>query len=274
MATPVVLHIYDVTGHDAITGVNKALKLIGTGAFHGGVEVYGTEWSFGYCEDGSGVFSCPPRGCDAHSFRQSVDMGATALTEAQVNGLIQRMTAEWPGTGYDLLRRNCCTFSDTLCVELGVGHAPAWVNNLAGAGATLDDGFQAAHTKAKLAAIMAAAKAGEIDEQYNVSSTAQAKARDVLEATKALDGKYKVTATAQAAAITAGYAAASAAKTAGAKLVELDKQHGVSDKARQLDEQHQVTSKVGQAANAAVAGIGSLFSKLSVGSSSVSVPKK
>eukprot|EP00931_Biecheleriopsis_adriatica_P040856 TRINITY_DN23400_c0_g1_i1.p1 TRINITY_DN23400_c0_g1~~TRINITY_DN23400_c0_g1_i1.p1 ORF type:complete len:180 (-),score=28.47 TRINITY_DN23400_c0_g1_i1:236-748(-) len=127
MPVPVILHIYDVTGHEVVTGVNEKLRLLGTGAFHGAVEVYGQEWSFGYCEEGTGVFSCPPRGCSAHSFRESVSMGETSKTETEVFEIIAQFENEWPGSGYDLLRRNCCSFSDEFCVQLGVGHIPAWV---------------------------------------------------------------------------------------------------------------------------------------------------
>lgn len=90
------LRIYDVTGAEArvprfvclqvackkvVSGLNRLCRVIGTGAFHAGVEawhevpaavekpnkgvelaageqVYGLEWSFGFTDDGSGVFSC------------------------------------------------------------------------------------------------------------------------------------------------------------------------------------------------------------------------
>ena len=32
---------------------------------------------------------------------------------AQVAELISELAEEWPGTEYDLLHRNCCTFADT-----------------------------------------------------------------------------------------------------------------------------------------------------------------
>ncbi|KAF8779553.1 hypothetical protein HU200_002506 [Digitaria exilis] len=64
----VVLHVYDVTNSDSektnntILQINRIFKdRIGLGGiFHSAVQVYGEdEWSFGFCETGSGVFSCP-----------------------------------------------------------------------------------------------------------------------------------------------------------------------------------------------------------------------
>jgi hypothetical protein len=48
-----MLHIYDLGHDDKIQGVNALLKVMGTGAFHAGVEVYQEEWSFGFVEKGS-----------------------------------------------------------------------------------------------------------------------------------------------------------------------------------------------------------------------------
>merc|ERR1712224_741344 len=90
--------------------------------------------------------------------------------------LLEQLGSEWPGASYDLLRRNCCHFCDDFCQKLGVGPIPQWVTNLAGAGATVDDGINFATSKAKAAAIIAAAKAGEVDEKYQI----KAKAQDLL----------------------------------------------------------------------------------------------
>eukprot|EP00931_Biecheleriopsis_adriatica_P040857 TRINITY_DN23400_c0_g1_i2.p1 TRINITY_DN23400_c0_g1~~TRINITY_DN23400_c0_g1_i2.p1 ORF type:complete len:246 (-),score=68.63 TRINITY_DN23400_c0_g1_i2:16-726(-) len=233
MPVPVILHIYDVTGHEVVTGVNEKLRLLGTGAFHGAVEVYGQEWSFGYCEEGTGVFSCPPRGCSAHSFRESVSMGETSKTETEVFEIIAQFENEWPGSGYDLLRRNCCSFSDEFCVQLGVGHIPAWVNNLAGAGATVLDGFDMAASSAQALAIVAAAKAGEIDSKYKISSTVAPRAKDL------------------------------AAKI-DAKVAELDARHRLSEKASSIATP--VAGIIDAAAKSAIAGAAegasALFSKM------------
>lgn len=201
---PVTLNIYDVTTNDAVSVVNRALRPLGTGAFHAGVEVNGMEWSYGFSEDeGTGVFQCEPRSCDAHKFRETIEMGNCAMSSSEIEQVIGQLAEQWNGGDYDLLRHNCCHFSDALCRALNVGPAPVWVTNLAGAGATLQNGFQKAASSAQAAAIIGAAKAGEIDEKYQISSKVDARARAVLEQVGVLDEKYKIRDKASAAASTA-----------------------------------------------------------------------
>lgn len=137
---PVTLHVYDLGTGGKIAGVNIFCRAIGTGAFHAGVEVYGKEWSFGGGSNGpsgTGVFCCAPQGCDSHSYREGIFMGNTLMSKSEVTKAIKELADQWPGDEYDLLRHNCCHFSDTLSVRLGVGHVPSWVTSLAGVGAML-----------------------------------------------------------------------------------------------------------------------------------------
>ena len=69
-------------------------------------------------------------------------MGVTALDEVAVAELLAGMSREWTGSSYDLLHKNCCHFADALCVALGVGGAPPWLNRAANAGAGLVDGAE------------------------------------------------------------------------------------------------------------------------------------
>lgn len=217
MPAPVVVHVYDVTPHQAISHINRGLQALGTGAFHAAVEVYGCEYSFGYTEEGTGVFDCEPMGCDAHRYRESVQMSQTQMSEREVAALVERLSEEWPGVAYDLLRRNCTTFSNTFCVELGVGPIPGWITNLAGAGATIQDGVQFAASKAEAARIVAAAKAGEIDEKYQLRGRAEVKAREFLAKAQELDQRHGISDTAK-----------DVASKAAAKAKELDDKHGIS----------------------------------------------
>ena len=43
-----------------------------------------TEWSFGCCEKGSGVYSCKPKDNPMYLYRETVTLGATTLTDYQV----------------------------------------------------------------------------------------------------------------------------------------------------------------------------------------------
>lgn len=134
-AVPVTLNVYDLD-EGYVASANSLLKCFGTGAYHCGVEVHGTEWSYG-CN--SGIFECDPRGNTAHSFKQSVSMGRTNLSETDVLSLIDELADQWLGSEYHLLRHNCCDFSNDLCKRLEVGAVPGWVKSAAGLGATLDD---------------------------------------------------------------------------------------------------------------------------------------
>ncbi|KAL1552842.1 deSI-like protein [Salvia divinorum] len=119
--TEVVLHVYDVTNsgsdktNNTIMQINKIFKDgIGLGGiFHSAVQVYGDEeWSFGFCEQGTGVFHCP-------STQNPMEL-----------------SREWPGESYDLLAKNCNHFCDEFCERLGVSKLPGWVNRFANAGDT------------------------------------------------------------------------------------------------------------------------------------------
>mmetsp|Transcript_479 Transcript_479/g.1125 ORF Transcript_479/g.1125 Transcript_479/m.1125 type:complete len:260 (-) Transcript_479:553-1332(-) len=150
---PVTLHVYSVTRLPVLLRANGFLSAMGTGAYHAAVEIYGREWSFGATEDGSsGVFCCRPGQCDDHTYLRAIPMGNADVTEAEVLGLIGRLRKEWCGDDYDLLRCNCCHFSAELLRQLGCGPCPSWLNNLASAGASVNDQAHQAKSLARLAA--------------------------------------------------------------------------------------------------------------------------
>uniref|UniRef100_A0A7S1SMJ2 PPPDE domain-containing protein n=1 Tax=Tetraselmis chuii TaxID=63592 RepID=A0A7S1SMJ2_9CHLO len=134
----VTLHIYDVTNttneqaNAVIMRVNNVTRDFAMGGvFHGAVEVNGKEWSYGYCDAGSGVYACLPKLNPQYTYRESIPMGVTALSLAQINEVLQELRQDWAGNMYDLLGRNCCHFSEEFCKLLGVGPVPAWVNRFA-----------------------------------------------------------------------------------------------------------------------------------------------
>mmetsp|Transcript_47372 Transcript_47372/g.133255 ORF Transcript_47372/g.133255 Transcript_47372/m.133255 type:complete len:222 (-) Transcript_47372:157-822(-) len=142
---PVTLHVYDLGTSGGASVLNRILTPMGTGAFHCGVEVYGWEWSYSdLAGPGSradtGVFTCPPRCCQGHTYLKSVDMGKTSLTEKAVLILLQLLQKEWVVANYDVWTHNCCHFCDEVCRRLGVGSVPPWVTSLAGVGAKMMSG--------------------------------------------------------------------------------------------------------------------------------------
>ncbi|XP_059667123.1 uncharacterized protein LOC132312675 [Cornus florida] len=143
--TEVILHIYDVTNsgsdktNNTIVQINKIFKDgIGLGGiFHSAVQVYGDEeWSFGFCEQGTGVFSCPCGKNPMYTYRESIVLGETSFSIFKVNQILRELSREWPGNSYDLLSKNCNHFCDELCERLGVSKLPGWVNRFAQAGDT------------------------------------------------------------------------------------------------------------------------------------------
>ncbi|KAL6291553.1 hypothetical protein ACE6H2_009063 [Prunus campanulata] len=141
--TEVVLHIYDVTNsgsdktNSTILQINKIFKDgIGLGGiFHSAIQVYGEdEWSFGFCEQGSGVFSCPSGKNPMYTYRECITLGTTACSIFKVNQILRELSREWPGYSYDLLSKNCNHFCDEFSERLGVPKLPGWVNRFAHAG--------------------------------------------------------------------------------------------------------------------------------------------
>lgn len=91
----------------------------------GGAQVYGEEeWSFGFCENGSGVFSCPIGKNPMYTYRECIVLGETECSIATVNRILRELSREWPGHSYDLLSRNCNHFCDVLCERLAVPKLP------------------------------------------------------------------------------------------------------------------------------------------------------
>eukprot|EP00271_Cylindrocystis_brebissonii_P002204 TRINITY_DN12613_c0_g1_i1.p1 TRINITY_DN12613_c0_g1~~TRINITY_DN12613_c0_g1_i1.p1 ORF type:complete len:358 (+),score=66.78 TRINITY_DN12613_c0_g1_i1:612-1685(+) len=137
--TTVSLHIYDITNspsvktNSAIVQINKITRdSMGIGGiFHGAVEVAGGEWSYGYCEKGSGVFCCEPKSNPMYTFRETIELGVTPYDEERLSAMIAELSAEWRGRDYDLLQHNCNHFCDALAQKIGAGKIPLWVNRFA-----------------------------------------------------------------------------------------------------------------------------------------------
>jgi len=123
----VLLNIYDLNEEWLLSNeiFQEVLEL--GGAFHTGVEVYGREWSFGT----AGVGASCPRSHDVHVYRRSVLIGYAKCTPEEVEAILEdEMLPRWAGRSYDLLSRNCCTFSRALCKRLTGNVIPDWVDRL------------------------------------------------------------------------------------------------------------------------------------------------
>lgn len=128
----VALSVYELHGTSALNGLTTMAGL--GGAYHVGVEVYWLEWSFGWCEEGSGVYMVHIGQSTLGRFKERVPLGRTPHSPEKVMKILQGMRNAYLGSSYDLLQRNCAHFSVDFVKRLGVEEAPAWVNSLAGVG--------------------------------------------------------------------------------------------------------------------------------------------
>mmetsp|Transcript_74083 Transcript_74083/g.240879 ORF Transcript_74083/g.240879 Transcript_74083/m.240879 type:complete len:224 (-) Transcript_74083:80-751(-) len=135
------LHIYDFVDLGLVRFANGLLmSAFDTGAFHTGVEVYGWEWSFGAADLGSGVFFCQPRESEQRCYRQSVNVGRTSLSPDGIDYILRKMEREWMGPDYDLVRKNCCHFSESLIRKIVKSpQVPKFISSLHSTGAEVQD---------------------------------------------------------------------------------------------------------------------------------------
>lgn len=140
----VLVRVYDLGRTFVTQWHNKMTKSYG--AFHTGVEVYGREWSFGMTFDdySTGVTWNVPAQHPDHAFRETLSMGYTTLSPREVTQILEEMKVEWKGNTYNVLTRNCHSFSDAFCRRLGVAPLPNWVNELADTGRQTSEFFDGA----------------------------------------------------------------------------------------------------------------------------------
>ena len=112
---------------------NKWLHCFGMGIYHSGVEVYGLEVAFGgHPYDSPGIFATHPRGAPGCvQFRESICLGPTSLTRAEVKQLLVQLGRKYKGNSYNLLQCNCNTFAEELCHRLTGKKPPSWINRAA-----------------------------------------------------------------------------------------------------------------------------------------------
>ena len=81
------------------------------GVYHVGIEVAGIEWSYGYCDKGSGVFAVEPTRCSLGPLEEQVDLGEKDLRVDEIIKILHRLRMEWVGPDYSVVSRNCVYFS-------------------------------------------------------------------------------------------------------------------------------------------------------------------
>lgn len=180
----VLLNVYDVGDNETVNKINEIFTGSGNvllaGIFHGGVEVFGEEWSYGFCEEGrTGVCMCHPRLHPQHSYKNTTVMGETSLSKAEIKAVLERMQKEWPGSQYNLIHNNCINFCNAFLAELGLRRVPGWVDRAARAASNVNNAVQS------LQSIRAEDVQGQV---LQVGGLAAEAAVDAIDAVAALAG--------------------------------------------------------------------------------------
>lgn len=136
MVLTVSLHVYDVSKANGtnklVVKINDMTHVLGFGGvFHGGIAVDNVEWSYGYSERSQGVYSVEPMKNPMYRFRETVPLGETPLTRAQIREVVLRLRKVWIGSEYDFLGHNCCHFCEVFARELQCKPPPGWLNRFA-----------------------------------------------------------------------------------------------------------------------------------------------
>jgi hypothetical protein len=98
-----------------------------TGIYHVGIEMLGVEWSYGYCEEGCGIFAVEPGKCSLGPFKESVHLGRSQLDVDKIIKVLHELSLNWIGRDYDIANKNCVVFSsDLLNKILPNGHLPSY----------------------------------------------------------------------------------------------------------------------------------------------------
>ena len=113
--------VYDLSTY------NKLAEGISSGIYHVGISVAGLEWSYGGCDDGTGVFYVQPQSCSIGKFKESVPTGETDKSPEEIITILREMSIQWQGRDYHVLEKNCLFFSQAFLDRICPGkQLPSW----------------------------------------------------------------------------------------------------------------------------------------------------
>eukprot|EP00191_Tetraselmis_sp_GSL018_P020665 CAMPEP_0177586064 /NCGR_PEP_ID=MMETSP0419_2-20121207/4861_1 /TAXON_ID=582737 /ORGANISM="Tetraselmis sp., Strain GSL018" /LENGTH=132 /DNA_ID=CAMNT_0019075907 /DNA_START=92 /DNA_END=491 /DNA_ORIENTATION=- len=128
--TEVNLHVYDVTNtaydqaNHFIMRMNNLTRDISVGGlFHGAVEVYGREWSFGFCEEGSGVYACIPKLNRQYTYRETVPLGELNTASERSTGFCGKCGTSGRATATTCSHATVATFVKNSANALGLNRS-------------------------------------------------------------------------------------------------------------------------------------------------------
>lgn len=131
-ACAIWLNVYDLS-RVANTLNDAILSKFQLGIFHCGVEVFDTEYCFGFRNPHSqmsGIDVCTPRQHPDHPYRESVHLGYANKTKRVIQKLVSELGEDWRSDTYHLTHRNCLTFADAFSKAIGANvEIPSWIRN-------------------------------------------------------------------------------------------------------------------------------------------------
>ena len=99
------------------------------GIYHSGLEIFGTEYSFGgHPGESTGVQAGKPRTVRGARFIMQIHIGQCTLDQVELRSLIADLALSWSGRCYHPLGRNCNHFTAELSSRLNCRPPPSWVN--------------------------------------------------------------------------------------------------------------------------------------------------
>ena len=115
----------------------SVLWTMGTALLHSGVVINGREYAYGgHDRPGlSGVYwTKPGQVPPGATFRSEIIHGFTFAAAPEIEATIKDVSAEFMGTSYNLLSRNCNHFTSYLVERLTGRAGPSWLNRAANIG--------------------------------------------------------------------------------------------------------------------------------------------
>ena len=117
--TQIYLNVYNLQSQDGSSTINQAL---GFGVFHSGVELWGTEYTFGGAPSSNpvynqmcGIFPMKPRSAlPPNQFHKQHELGSLPadVTPKDAYNVLLKMSSQWTAGDYHLLEKNCNHFSE------------------------------------------------------------------------------------------------------------------------------------------------------------------
>ena len=68
------------------------------------------------------------------NYRESITLGTTTFSNREIADVITNLKSKFPGNSYDVVRKNCNTFTNCLSEAIIKKPIPGWVNRLANMG--------------------------------------------------------------------------------------------------------------------------------------------